>query len=286
MDQKLIDLYDEFTHGNMGRRAFLKRLAGLAGGVAAAYALLPLLENNYAMAQTVAEDDARIAADWVSWAGGQGEVRGYWVSPAAATGPVPGVVVIHENRGLNPHIMDVARRVALAGFVAVAPDGLSSLGGTPADEDAARGMFSQLDRDASLADFVGAVDFLHAHESTTSKVGCVGFCWGGLMANRLAVASEHMAAAVPFYGMQAPLEDVPRIRGALQLHYADNDARINAGIVDYMHALQEARVTFEQYIYPDTQHAFHNDTNAARYNADAAALAWSRTIEFFRRHLV
>lgn len=285
MDQKLIDLYDEFTHGNMGRRTFLKRLAGLAGGVAAAYALLPLLENNYALAQTVSADDDRITTSWVTWAGGQGEVRGYLVSPVAATGTVPGVVVIHENRGLNPHIMDVARRVALAGFVALAPDGLSTLGGTPADEDAARGLFSQLDREVSLADFVGGVDFLHAHDGTTGRIGCVGFCWGGLMANRLAVASERMAAAVPFYGMQAPLEDVPRIRGALQIHYAENDARINAGIADYMQALQDARITFEQYIYPGTQHAFHNDTNGARYDADAAALAWERTIEFFRKHL-
>lgn len=285
MDQKIIDLYDDFTHGTMGRRAFLKRLAGLVGGTTAAWALLPLLENNYAAADTVAADDPRLTATTVSWPGGASTVNGYLVRPVDADGPLPGVVVIHENRGLNPHIRDIARRVALAGFVALAPDGLSALGGTPEDEDAARALFRDLDRDASLADFTGAVAFLRGHAVTTDRVGCMGFCWGGAMANRLAVAVPELSAAVAFYGSQPAAEEVARIRAAVQLHYAENDERINAGLLDYMRALQAHGVTFEQYLYPGTQHAFHNDTNAARYDAEAAGLAWARTVDFLNRHL-
>lgn len=285
MDQRIIRLYDEFTHGNMGRRAFLRRLAGLAGSAAAAWTLLPLLENNYAAADTIANDDPRLTTATVTWPGGASAVSGYLAMPAERDGALPGVVVIHENRGLNPHVRDVARRLALAGFVALAPDGLSALGGTPEDEDAARSLFRDLDRDASLADFVGAVDYLHRHETVNGKVGCVGFCWGGSMSNRLAVSAEHLDAAVAFYGSQPPAEDVPRIRAALQLHYAENDERINAGLLNYMNALQAHGVTFEQYLYPGTQHAFHNDTNGARYDADAAALAWARTVDFLQRHL-
>lgn len=285
MDQRIINLYDEFTHGAMGRRAFLKRLAGLAGGAAAAWTLLPLLENNYARAATIAEDDPRITSSMAHWPGGISTVHGYLVQPATTGGPLPGVIVIHENRGLNPHIRDFARRVALAGFVALAPDGLSALGGTPGDEDAARALFRDLDRDASLADFTGAVEFLRAHDSTTDKVGSMGFCWGGSMSNRLAVAVPALSAAVAFYGSQPPAEDVVGIGAAIQLHYAENDERINAGAPAYAQALEAHGVQFEQYLYPGTQHAFHNDTNEARYNAEAAALAWARTVEFLRRHL-
>lgn len=285
MDQRIINLFDEFTHGNMGRRAFLKRLAVLAGSAAAAWTLLPLLENNYALADTVAADDPRLTTATVTWQGGASAVSGYLALPVERTGALPGVVVIHENRGLNPHIRDVARRMALAGFVALAPDGLSALGGTPEDEDAARALFQELDREASLADFTGAVEFLRPHEAVNGKVGCIGFCWGGAMANRLAVAVPELSAAVAFYGSQPPAEDVSRIRAALQLHYAERDDRINAGLLDYMNALQAHGVTFEQYLYPETQHAFHNDTNAARYDANAAALAWARTVDFLHRHL-
>jgi carboxymethylenebutenolidase len=285
MDQKVINLYDEFTHGQMGRREFLKRLAGLVGSVAAAYTLLPLLENNYAQAAVVAVDDPRLSIETVEWDGGAGRVRGYLARPKAATGKLPGVVVIHENRGLNPHIQDVARRVALAGYLALAPDGLSSQGGTPADPDAARELFGKLDRAASLKDFTGAAAFLRGHASGTGKTGCVGFCWGGAMANRMAATDPALDAAVAFYGSQAPLAEVPNIKAALQLHYAEKDDRINAGIRDYVQALNAARTRYELHMYPGAQHAFHNDTNAARYDAAAAKLAWDRTLAFFRERL-
>ncbi len=286
MDQRFIDLYDEFTHGDMGRREFLKRLAVLAGGVAAAYTVLPLIENNYAAAAVVAPDDERLVANWVQSRGTAYMVRGYLVRPKGIKGPLPGVIVIHENRGLNPHIQDVARRMALEGFVALAPDGLSALGGTPEDADAARARFRDLDPASSLNDFLGTVQYLRGHAECTGKVGCIGFCWGGGMANRLAVVSGDLSAVVSFYGRQAPLEDAPSIKAALQLHYAENDERINAGLVEYADVLTASRLTFEQYIYPGTQHAFHNDTSEARYDADAAKLAWERTIAFFNRHLI
>lgn len=285
MDQKVIDLYDEFTHGDMGRRAFLKRLAGLVGSAAAAYALLPLLENDYARAAVVDAGDPRLDIAWVDWQGGAGRVRGYLVRAKGSSGPLPAVVVIHENRGLNPHIQDVARRAALAGFLALAPDGLSSQGGTPEDSDAARALFSKLDRAASLQDFTAAAAYLRTHPAGNGKVGCVGFCWGGAMANRMAVADADLQAAVAFYGSQAPAAEVPGIKAALQLHYAENDARINAGIAAFVAALNEARTRYELYMYPGTQHAFHNDTNAARYDAAAAALAWRRTMDFLRERL-
>jgi carboxymethylenebutenolidase len=285
MDRKYITLYDEFTHGGMGRREFLKRLAALAGGVAAAYALLPMLENDYAQAATVAAGDGRLATHQVEWDGAKGKVRGYLAHPKARAGKLPAVVVIHENRGLNPHIQDVARRAALAGYLALAPDGLSATGGTPENGDQARELFQKLDPADSLRDFLGAVDFAATREASTGKVGCVGFCWGGGMANRLAVASDRLAAAVAFYGRQAPIDDVPRIRAALQLHYAERDERINAGIKAYAQALNAARTRYELYMYAGTEHAFHNDTSQARYSAEAAGLAWARTLDFFKQHL-
>jgi carboxymethylenebutenolidase len=285
MRQEIIDLYDDYTHERIGRRVFMDRLALLAGGTAAASAILPMLKNNYAKAAIVAPDDDRITAEEVTFPGADGEMTGYLVMPADASGPLPGVVVIHENRGLNPHIEDVARRIALEGFVALAPDFLSPLGGTPDDEDMAREMIGQLDRPRTVQNAVAAVGFLKDHDATTDKVGVIGFCWGGAMTNQVAVHSADVAAAVPYYGSQPSEEDAAKIQAPLLLQYAGNDERINAGIADYEAALQAAGVDYTMHVYEGANHAFNNDTNEARYNKEAADLAWSRTIEFLKQHL-
>ena len=244
-----------------------------------------MLKNNYAKAAIVAPDDDRITAEEVTFPGAGGDVTGYLVRPADASGALPGVVVIHENRGLNPHIEDVARRVALEGFVAFAPDFLSPLGGTPEDEDRAREMIGQLDRPQTVQNAVAAVAFLKDLDATTDKVGVVGFCWGGAMTNQVAVHSADVAAAVPYYGSQPASEDVAKIQAPLLLQYAGVDERINAGIPAYEEALQAADVDYTIYTYEGANHAFNNDTNEARYDKAAADLAWSRTIEFFKEHL-
>jgi len=284
IDQRIINLYDAFTHGAMPRREFVAQLARLAGGMSAALALVPLLENDYSAAGIPAPEDESIETDRVEYPGASGRMRAYLARPAG-NGRHPAVVIIHENRGLNPHIEDVARRAAAAGFLACAPDALSPLGGTPADADAAREMIGKLDAALTERDFMASLNFARDHAGSTGSVGCVGFCWGGGMANRLAVASPFLAAAVAFYGRQAPVEDVPKIRAALLLHYAGKDERINAGIADYEAALKKASVRYELHMYQGVQHAFHNDTNAARYDEAAAKLAWKRTIEFLERHL-
>jgi carboxymethylenebutenolidase len=283
MDKRIIELYDEYTHKPLSRQVFVKRLAVLAGSTAAATALLPLLENNYAVAQTKADDD-NLITERVTWQAGEVTMKGYLARPAKA-GKYPAVVIIHENRGLNQHIEDVTRRAALAGFTALAPDALSPLGGTPANEDEARGMFGKLDAAQNTANFVAAVNWLQVNSHSTGKVGCVGFCWGGAMANQLAVHSSVLKAAVAFYGRQAAAADVPRIQAALQLHYAENDTRINEGIPAYEAALKEAGKTYELHLYKGVDHAFHNDTSAARYNEAAAKLAWGRTIAFLQKYL-
>ena len=285
MRQDIIRLYDDYTHERVGRRVFMDRLAALAGGTAAASALLPMLRNNYAKAAIVAPDDARVTTEEVSFAGADGEVTGYLARPADASGALPAVIVIHENRGLNPHIEDVARRVALEGFVALAPDFLSPLGGTPENEDQARELIGQLDSDKTTQNALAAVDFLKNHEASTGKVGVVGFCWGGALANQVAVHSPDVAAVVPFYGRQPSAEDAAKIQAALLLQYAGLDDRINAGIADYEKALKAANVDYTIHIYEGANHAFNNDTNEARYDKAAAELAWSRTIEFFKQHL-
>jgi carboxymethylenebutenolidase len=285
MRQEIIELYDEYTHERLDRRVFMDRLATLAGGSAAAAALVPVLRCNYAKAAIVPADDARLQIERVTFEGATGPVEGYLALPADAAGALPGVIVIHENRGLNPHIEDVARRAALEGFVALAPDFLSPLGGTPQDEDQAREMIGQLDRAATVQNAVAAVDFLKGHEATTDKIGVIGFCWGGAMANQVAVHSSDVAAAVPFYGSQPASEDVAKIQAPLLLQYAGLDDRINAGIEAYEQALQEAGVEYTIHIYEGANHAFHNDTNEARYDQAAAELAWSRTIDFLKQHL-
>jgi carboxymethylenebutenolidase len=285
MRQEIIRLYDDYTHERLDRRVFMDRLAKLAGGTAAAAALLPVLRNNYAQAAIVPADDPRLQAEEVTFQGATGEVQGYLARPAESSGALPGVAVIHENRGLNPHIEDVARRMALEGFVALAPDFLSPQGGTPEDEDQAREMIGQLEPAQTLQNAVAAVDFLKSHEATTGAVGVVGFCWGGALANQLAVNVPDLGAAVPFYGRQPTKEEAAKIEAPLLLHYAGIDERINAGIADYEQALKEAGVDYTIHMYEGANHAFHNDTNATRYDQDAAELAWSRTIEFLKEHL-
>ncbi len=282
--QEMIRLYDDFTHGLMSRRDFVTRLAILAGSTAAAQAAIPFLENNYRSTGIMPEDSAGISAEYLTYPGVSGEIRAYHARPYG-DGPHPAVIVIHENRGLNPHIEDVTRRVANAGFWAFAPDALSTLGGTPEDADLARERIRQLDDATTIGDFAAAVDFAEGHDETTRKTGCVGFCWGGRMANMLAVRCSNLHAAVAFYGSQPPVGEVPNIRAAIMLHYAGLDERINAGIADYEDALKAAGIDYTMFMYEDVHHAFHNDTAGPRYDQAAARLAWSRTIAFFNSYL-
>jgi carboxymethylenebutenolidase len=286
MRQDIIKLYDEYTHERLDRRVFMDQLAKLAGGTTAAVALVPLLRANYARAAIVPADDARLTIEEVTFPGAGGDVRGYLARPADASGPLPGVVVIHENRGLNPHTEDVARRVALEGFVALAPDFLSPAGGTPEDEDQAREMISGLDAAQTLENALAAVSFVADNEASNGNVGVVGFCWGGALTNAVAVsAPEQLGAAVAFYGRQPAAAEVANIQAAVMLHYAGLDERINAGIPAYEEALKANDVDHTIHMYDGVNHAFHNDTSEARYDQTAAELAWQRTIDFFKQHL-
>jgi carboxymethylenebutenolidase len=284
MEQKVIDLYDRYTHGGMSRRAFFDKLVMLAGGTAAASALLPVLENNYAYADTVAEDDPRVKGEMVTFKAGAQDVSGYLVRPAA-DGKYPAVVVVHENRGLNPHTKDTARRLAVDGYLALAVDFLSPIGGTPSDQDKARDMIGTLQAPDVTSWAQGAVAYLHGNPSGNSKVGAVGFCWGGGVIGRLAVAEPTLNAGVVFYGQQPPAEDVAKIKAPLLLNYAGMDERINAGIPAFEDALKKSGKDYTLYIYDGVQHAFNNDTNEARYNKAASDLAWGRTLDFFKKHL-
>jgi carboxymethylenebutenolidase len=275
VNQTIIDLHDQFTRGGMDRRSFLDRLAQVVGSSAAALALMPRLECNFSQAPLV--PDTYDAAGT--------KMTGYL---ARLTGGKkrPAVIVIHENRGLNPHIQDVARRVGKEGFLALAPDMLSSLGGTPADPEAAGKLFGTLVAEETVARLVGTVKFLAAHAESTGKVGVVGFCWGGGNVNALAVAAgTSLSAAVSYYGPQPPAADVPKIAAPLVLHYGSLDTRINAGIEAYEAALKANNKIYEKYMYEGANHAFNNDTNAERYNKAAADLAWGRTIAFFKKNL-
>ena len=284
MDQRIINLYDRFTHGGMSRREFLDRLAELAGSAAAAAALVPLLQNDYAQAAIVAADDARLATERLAYDSPKGKINGY-LARAKAKGKRPVVLVIHENRGLNPHLEDVARRFAAEGYLAYAVDLLSLVGGTPASEDAARELHPKMNQDDAVAALVAAVSFLKAHPESTGKVGAVGYCFGGLMVNRLAASSPELDAGVAYYGRQVPAAQVPNIKAALLLHYAENDEPVNAGIAAYEAALKANNKRYTLHMYPGTQHAFNNDTGAARYNKAAADLAFGRTLAFFAEHL-
>jgi carboxymethylenebutenolidase len=285
-DPGVLELFDRYVHGGLSRREFLDSAKRYAVGGLTAAALLESLNPKYAEAQQIKPDDERIETRYVEYESprGYGTVKAYLARPAAVEGPLPGVVVIHENRGLNPHIEDVTRRTALAGYLALAPDGLTSLGGYPGTDDEGREMQRQLDRDKLLEDFVAAVEFLQSRPECTGRVGCVGFCYGGSVSNMLAVRIADLAAAVPFYGGQPPIEDVPRIKAPLLLHYAGQDERVNAGWPAYEAALKENGVTYTAYVYEGTNHGFHNDTTP-RYDEEAATLAWERTLAFFDEHL-
>jgi carboxymethylenebutenolidase len=284
MDQRIINLYDRFTHGGLTRRDFLDRLADLAGSTAAAAALLPLLQNNYAQAAIVADNDARLVTERAAYDSPKGRIDGY-LARAKAKGKRPVVLVIHENRGLNPHLEDVARRFAVEGYLAYAVDLLSLVGGTPPNEDAARELHPKMNQDDAVTALVAAVSFLKKHPESTGKAGAVGFCFGGLMVNRLAVSSPELDAGVAYYGRQVPAAQVPNIKAPLLLHYAENDDGVNAGIAAYEAALQANNKKYTKHVYPGTQHAFNNDLGAARYNKAAADLAWRRTLDFFRELL-
>ena len=285
MDQKALDLYNEYVHGDLPRRDFLMRLAGIAGSAAAASALLPLLEPNYAWGQQVPADDPGLDAGYVEYDGSDGSVRGYLARPADRDGPLPGILVIHENRGLNAHIEDVARRAALAGYVALAPDGLTYAGGAPEDQEAARDLFRQSDRARITADVMAGVPYLAGREDCTGRIGTVGFCYGGGVSLLCAAREEATAAAVCFYGSSLGEEDVARVRVPLMMHYAGRDERINQGIPAFRALLDQHEVAYSLHMYPGTGHGFHNDSSAARYAPEAAALAWRRTLRFFDNYL-
>jgi carboxymethylenebutenolidase len=284
MDPRVIALYDEYTHAPLDRRVFLARLAALTGGIAAALSVLPLLEPGGARAAVVPADDKRLATARRRYPGAAGEVEAYVAHPAAE-GKWPAVIVIHENRGLNAHIEDVARRVALEGFLALAPDLLSPLGGTPADADEARQRIGNLDAAETVQNLVAAVAHLAKQPQCTGRVGAVGFCWGGGMVGQLGVHSQDLDAGVVYYGRQPDAAEVKRIEAPLLLHYAGQDERINAGIPAFRDALDAAKKTYTLYVYDGVQHAFNNDTSEARYDKQAADLAWSRTIAFLKQHL-
>ena len=283
---EVLKLFDGYVHGMLSRREFLDRAARFAVGGFTAAAMLESLRPNYALAQQVAKDDARIKTEYMSYPSpqGSGTMRGYFARPANASGKLPGVVVIHENRGLNPYIEDVARRLAVANFVAFAPDALTPLGGYPGDEEKAVKLFATLDAGKRTEDLVTAAGFLKARPECSGKIGAVGFCFGGGIANVLAVRLPDLAASVPFYGSQPAAADVVKIKAPLMIHYAALDDRINAGWPAYEAALKANGVKYEMYMYPGTNHGFHNDTTP-RYDEAAAKLAWQRTLDFYNKNV-
>ena len=282
LDQKIINLYDEYTHKPLTRKDFMVRLVQLAGSTTAALSMLAMLESGCSTAAKTPTDE--LMTENVTYPGAKGDMMAYVARPKANK-KYAAVVVIHENRGLNAHIEDVTRRVARAGYLAIAPNALSPLGGTPANEDEARKLFTQLNAEDSLQNFIKAFDYLGNRKDCNDHFGCVGFCWGGAMSNKLAVNVPSLKAAVVFYGTQPAVEDVPKIKAAIQIHYASLDERVNARMAEYENALKAANIEYEQYLYEGINHAFHNDTSTARYNEAAAKLAWQRTIAFFDRKL-
>jgi carboxymethylenebutenolidase len=283
--QAMIDAYDEYTHLTLDRRSLMRKLTALAGSGAAAAVVLPMLAADKAGAAVIDPADSRIRTQEITFKGATGDVSGYLAMPAQASGKLPAVLIIHENRGLNPHIEDVARRAATDGFLALAVDFLSPSGGTPQDEDKAREMIGQLAQDQTVANAVAAVEYLKTREDSNGKVGAIGFCWGGGLVNQLAAASPDLAAGVAYYGRQLEAEKVPQVNAALMLHYAGLDERINAGIEAYKQALDAAGKDYVIHMYDGVNHAFNNDTSQARYDKAASDLAWSRTVEFLKERL-
>ena len=285
-DQELLDLFDQYVHGGITRREFFEGAKKFAVGGVTAAALVASLSPNYAEAQQIREGDSRIEAGFVEYESpdGHGTMRGLLARPANASGRLPGILVIHENRGLNPHIEDVTRRAAVAGFLAFGPDALTPNGGYPGNDDDGRTMQRELSGPEMTEDFVAAANFLMSHPDCTGRIGAVGFCYGGGIVNTLAVRLPNLGAGVPFYGSQPDAADVPKINAPLLVQYASNDQRINAGWPAYEEALKANGKSYEMHMYPDTQHGFHNDTTP-RYDEAAATLAWERTISFFNEHL-
>ncbi|MDR3410480.1 MAG: dienelactone hydrolase family protein [Formivibrio sp.] len=284
MEQEFIQLYDEYTHSTMSRRTFIDRLSALAGSAGVA-ALLPALQNNYALAETIPASDGRLDVGMIEYPGASNKtLRGYFAKPKGGA-KLPAVMVIHENRGLNPHIEDIVRRLAVEGFLALAPDALSLQGGTPDDMDKAAEMIAALNMQETRAHYLATVEYLKNRPDTAGRVGCIGFCWGGTMANEMAVHAPDLRAVIAYYGGQPKAVDVPNIRASLMLHYAGLDTRIDAGIPDYEAALKAAGKDYQIFMYEGVNHAFNNDTNAARYNATAAGLAWTRSISFLKAKL-
>jgi carboxymethylenebutenolidase len=293
MEKKISRLYSDYKTGGINRRDFLRKLVMYTGTTAAAMTMLPLLEDNYALAGSAspvpvnafADDDTGLFTEMVSYPGETGDVKAFLARPAEAI-KYPAVIIIHENRGLQPHIKDVARRMAREGFLSIAPDALSPAGGTPdSDPDKAAAMMRELDADKTKKNFVAAVAYLKTHPLATGKVGCTGFCWGGAMTNQVAVNAPDLDAAVPYYGRQPSAEETARIKAPVMAHYAGDDAGINQGIAAFEEALKAAKIEYQIFMYEGAQHAFNNDSNPARYNEQAAKLAWGRTVAFFREKL-
>jgi carboxymethylenebutenolidase len=281
MDQRIINLFDEYTHKPLKREDFLAKLTKLAGGTAAAMAILPMLEGKYAFANQVSEEDEDLTMEDISYASKNCTMKGYLVMPKNAKGKLGAVLVVHENRGLTPHIKDVTRRVAKAGFIALGIDALSPFGGTPANEDEGRAMFPKLDPAQNIENIRSGLDYLRALKNSNQKTGCVGFCWGGAIANAMAVSDPLLNAAVPYYGRQAASVDVPKIKAKLMLQYAGMDERVNEGIPAYEAALKENKIDYKLYIYEGAQHAFNNDSSPARYNAEVAKVHLIFRMHFF-----
>lgn len=285
MDKKISKLYDDFQCGRIERRDFIRKLSVLTGGTAAAMGLLPLLNSQSAYASALSLEDEDILSEFITYPGASGEITALLSRPKGET-KLPAVIVIHENKGLQPHIQEVNKRMAKEGFLAIAPDALSPLGGTPKEDvDAARTKMRELDGAQTTKDFVAAVKYLNTHPLSSGKVGCTGFCWGGAMTNQVAVNAPDLDAAVPYYGRQPAAEDVPKIKAAIMAHYAGEDERINAGIEAFEKSLKEAGVEYQIFVYEGAQHAFNNDSNPSRYHKEAAQLAWKRTIGFFKEKL-
>lgn len=285
MDPKITELYNDYIHGDMPRRSFLKQLAVITGGATVANAVLALVEPNYALGQQVVPDDDRLQQGYVSYEGTRGPVRAYFAKPAGATHTLPGLLVIHENRGLNAHIEDVARRAALEGYIAVAPDGLSYVGGAPEDQEAARDKFREADTETITADVIKGIAYLKAREDCTGKTGSVGFCYGGGVSLQCAAAQTPTDASVCYYGRALSTEQTSRVSVPLMMHYAGNDERVNGMIPEFRLALDTYEIAYSMNMYPDTGHGFHNDTSQARYDEAAARLSWQRSVNFFNHYL-
>jgi carboxymethylenebutenolidase len=283
MNQKIINLYDEYTHSKLDRKDFLKKLAIITGSTALALTVLPLLENNYVAAATFNEEG--LETENITFPGVDGDMKAFLAKPKGKK-KLGSVIVIHENRGLKPHIIDVTKRVAAEGFLAIGIDALSPLGGTPADEDKGRELIGQLDAGKNLQNYLKGLEYLRSRKDGNGKTGCVGFCWGGGLANKLAVNDPNLQAAVAYYGAQAPAADVPKIKADIMLHYGGLDERINAGIPAYEEALKQNHINYQLFVYEGVNHAFNNNTSPTRYNEAAAKLAWDRTIGLFRKKLV